>query len=69
MIEIPIGCSAAGHLGCHGLSAGREGREIGRVNNIMPINYVALSKNDSVSWDLRILVSCRRLIVSCNGSW
>ncbi|KAL2326289.1 hypothetical protein Fmac_025347 [Flemingia macrophylla] len=33
----------------HGTSAGRDRRESGRVNNIIPVNYVALPKDGSVS--------------------
>lgn len=36
-------------LGRHGVSAGKERRESGRVHNLTPVNYVALPKDDSVS--------------------
>lgn len=49
MVGTPTGRRAAGHLGRHVPSAGKERRESGRVNNIIPVNYVALSKDDSVS--------------------
>ncbi|QCD85718.1 Microtubule-associated protein [Vigna unguiculata] len=35
--------------GRHGTSGGKERRESGRVNTIIPVNYVALPKDDSVS--------------------
>ncbi|XP_015876118.3 65-kDa microtubule-associated protein 5 isoform X1 [Ziziphus jujuba] len=49
MVGTPMGRRAAGPLGRHGPSAGKERRESGRVNNIIPVNYVALSKDDPVS--------------------
>ncbi|RXI05156.1 hypothetical protein DVH24_006413 [Malus domestica] len=47
MIGTPIGRRTP--LGRHGVSAGKERRESGRAHNAMPINYVALPKDDSVS--------------------
>ncbi|KAG4977424.1 hypothetical protein JHK86_036898 [Glycine max] len=35
--------------GRHGNSGGKDRRESGRVNSIIPVNYVALPKDDSVS--------------------
>lgn len=35
--------------GRHGTSGGKERRESGRLNPIIPVNYVALPKDDSVS--------------------
>ncbi|ESW05636.1 hypothetical protein PHAVU_011G196700 [Phaseolus vulgaris] len=35
--------------GRHGTPGGKERRESGRVNNIIPVNYVALPKDNSVS--------------------
>ncbi|KAF3448749.1 hypothetical protein FNV43_RR09462 [Rhamnella rubrinervis] len=47
MVGTPIGRRTATPLGRHGVSAGKERRESGRVNNIIPVNYVALPKDDS----------------------
>ncbi|XP_057514143.1 65-kDa microtubule-associated protein 1 isoform X2 [Actinidia eriantha] len=33
----------------HGISAGKERRESGKVSAVIPVNYVALAKDDSVS--------------------
>ena len=33
----------------HGISAGKERRESGKVSALIPVNYVALAKDDSVS--------------------
>lgn len=48
MVGTPIGRrTATTPLGRHGVSAGKERRESGRVNNMIPVNYVALPKDDS----------------------
>ncbi|BFG20559.1 65-kDa microtubule-associated protein 5-like [Prunus yedoensis var. nudiflora] len=47
MVGTPI--SRRTPLGRHGVSAGKERRESGRVHNLTPVNYVALPKDDSVS--------------------
>ncbi|PQQ06238.1 65-kDa microtubule-associated protein 5-like [Prunus yedoensis var. nudiflora] len=47
MVGTPI--SRRTPLGRHGISAGKERRESGRVHNLTPVNYVALPKDDSVS--------------------
>lgn len=51
MAGTPIGRRAATPLGRYGASAGKERRESGRANNITPVNYVALPKDDPVSRD------------------
>ncbi|XP_024021141.1 65-kDa microtubule-associated protein 5 [Morus notabilis] len=51
MAGTPIGRRAATALGRYGASAGKERRESGRANNITPVNYVALPKDDPVSRD------------------
>uniref|UniRef100_A0A2N9EMT8 Uncharacterized protein n=1 Tax=Fagus sylvatica TaxID=28930 RepID=A0A2N9EMT8_FAGSY len=49
MVGTPTGRRLATPSGCHGISAGKEYRESGRVNNIIPLNYVALPKDDAIS--------------------
>lgn len=45
MVGTPIGRHAATP---HGISAGKELRGSGRLNNITPINYVSLQKDDLI---------------------
>ncbi|KAB1226674.1 65-kDa microtubule-associated protein 5 [Morella rubra] len=49
MVGTPTGRRVVTPSGRHGISAGKEHRESGRVNNIIPVNYVALPKDDSTS--------------------
>ncbi|KAG7945940.1 hypothetical protein I3843_14G012600 [Carya illinoinensis] len=49
MVGTPTGRRLATPSGHRGISAGKEHKESGRVNNIVTENYVALPKNDSVS--------------------
>ncbi|RDY11060.1 65-kDa microtubule-associated protein 5, partial [Mucuna pruriens] len=49
IVGTPIGRRVLTPSGRHGTSGGRERRESGRVNSIIPANYVALPKDDSVS--------------------
>uniref|UniRef100_A0A2N9EN54 Uncharacterized protein n=1 Tax=Fagus sylvatica TaxID=28930 RepID=A0A2N9EN54_FAGSY len=49
MVGTPTGRRLATPSGRHGISAGKERRESGRVNNIIPLNYVALPKDDAIS--------------------
>ncbi|PON41668.1 Microtubule-associated protein, MAP65/Ase1/PRC [Trema orientale] len=49
MAATPNGRRAATALGRLGVSAGKERRESGRANNITPVNYVSLPKDDQVS--------------------
>ncbi|GMY22873.1 65-kDa microtubule-associated protein 5 isoform X1 [Fagus crenata] len=49
MVGTPTGRCLATPSGRHGISAGKECRESGRVNNIIPLNYVALPKDDAIS--------------------
>lgn len=49
MVGTPSGRRTATPSGRHGVSAGKERRESGRVNNIIPVNYVALPKDDPIT--------------------
>ena len=49
MAGTPIARRQPTALGRYGASAGKERRESGRVNNIAPVNYVSLPKDDPVS--------------------
>ncbi|KAJ7949408.1 65-kDa microtubule-associated protein 5-like [Quillaja saponaria] len=52
-INTPVGTPTGRRLltpsSRYGTSAGKERRESGRVNNIIPVNYVALPKDDALS--------------------
>ncbi|XP_020202450.1 65-kDa microtubule-associated protein 5 [Cajanus cajan] len=47
-VGTPIGRRMLTPSGHHRTSGGKDRRESGRVNNIIPVNYVALPKDDSV---------------------
>ncbi|XP_021896804.1 65-kDa microtubule-associated protein 5-like [Carica papaya] len=47
-VGTPVGRRMGTPLSRHGLSTGKERRESGRVNQAIPLNYVALPKDDSV---------------------
>ena len=49
IVGTPTGRRVLTPSGRYGTSTGKERRESGRVNNIIPVNYVALPKDDSVS--------------------
>lgn len=49
MIGTPTGRRMATPSGRYGTSGAKDRRESGRVNNIIPVNYVALPKDDSAS--------------------
>lgn len=49
MAATPTGRRAATALGRIGVSAGKDRRDSGRGNNITPVNYVSLPKDDTVS--------------------
>lgn len=49
MVGTPIGRRVSTPSSRHGVSSLKERRESGRVNNVIPLNFVALPKDDSVS--------------------
>ncbi|XVF00165.1 hypothetical protein REPUB_Repub03eG0261700 [Reevesia pubescens] len=49
MVGTPIGRRVSTPSGRHGVSSVKERRESARVNNVIPLNFVALSKDESVS--------------------
>ncbi|KAK9283163.1 hypothetical protein L1049_011395 [Liquidambar formosana] len=49
MVGTPIGRRAMTPLGRHGISGSKERRESGKGGTVIPVNYVALPKDDSIS--------------------
>ncbi|KAJ4978699.1 hypothetical protein NE237_009479 [Protea cynaroides] len=56
MVGTPTGrrMTTSGH---HGISAGKERKDNGKVGAVIPVNYVALPKDDSVSCNASAIVS------------
>ncbi len=51
MAGTPTGRRLTTPSGRHGVSTGKERRESGRANYMIPVNYVALQKDDAISRD------------------
>ncbi|XP_059429033.1 65-kDa microtubule-associated protein 5 isoform X1 [Corylus avellana] len=51
MVGTPTGRRVTTPSGRHGISAAKERRESGRATNMIPVNYVALPKDDAISRD------------------
>ncbi|XVF24525.1 hypothetical protein REPUB_Repub13aG0135700 [Reevesia pubescens] len=49
MVGTPIGRRVSTPSGRHGVSSLKERRESGRINNVIPLNFVALPKDDPIS--------------------
>jgi protein regulator of cytokinesis 1 len=51
MAGTPTGRRLTTPSGRQGVSTGKERRESGRANYMIPVNYVALQKDDAISRD------------------